>query len=302
MSVLNSLIAKTLPLVPKAIVGKVSSRYIAGENLADAIRVVKEINDLGMMATLDILGEDVYEREVAESIRLQWENVLREIRNRELDSNISIKLSQLGFRFDQDYCYRTTRTLVQAAAEKGNFVRIDMEDSSMTGVTIEIYKRLRGDGFENIGIVIQAYLHRSDKDVRELAKMKANFRLCKGIYIESPDIAYQDRDEIRRSYGLLLRTMIEAGCYVGIATHDDYLIEKAYELIEKNRVDKSHYEFQMLLGVRDQLRRSIVQEGHRLRVYVPYGEQWYAYSVRRLKENPRIAGYVLKSMFRRNNS
>ncbi len=302
MSVLNSLIAKTLPLVPKAVVGRVSSRYIAGEDLADAIRVVKEMNGMGMMATLDILGEDVYEREVAESIRLQWETVLQEVKNQELDSNISIKLSQLGFRIDQDYCYQTTRTLVQAAAEKGNFVRIDMEDSSMTSATIELYKRLRGDGFENVGVVIQSYLHRSDKDVRELAKMKANFRLCKGIYIESPDIAYQDREEIRRSYGLLLRIMIEAGCYVGIATHDDYLIEKAYELIEKNRVDKSRYEFQMLLGVRDQLRASIVRNGHRLRVYVPYGEQWYAYSIRRLKENPQIAGYVLKSMFTGNNS
>lgn len=302
MSVLNSFIAKTLPFVPKAIVGKVSARYIAGEHLDDAVRAIMKINGQGMKATIDILGEDVHEHEVAEATRSQWLNVLDEIKRRNLDSNISIKLSQLGFRIDQEYCYRTARTLVEAAAERGNFVRIDMEDSTMTSATIELYKRLRAEGFENVGMVIQAYLHRSDKDVRELTKMKANFRLCKGIYLESPDIAYQDRDDIRRNYGLLLRTMIEAGCYVGIATHDDYLVEKAHELIEKDRLEKNRYEFQMLLGVRDQLRSSIVQAGHMLRVYVPFGEQWYAYSVRRLKENPQIAGYVLKAMFSGNGS
>lgn len=302
MSLFDALVAKTLPLVPKAIVGKVSARYIAGESLADAVRVIKEINRNGMMATLDVLGEDVHELEVAASIRDQWLNVLQEIKDQHLDSNISIKLSQLGFRVDQDTCYRMVRTLAEEAAERGNFIRLDMEDSSMTTPTIALYKRLRADGFENIGVVIQSYLRRSEADVRELVKMNTNFRLCKGIYLESPDIAYQDRDEIRRSYGLLLRTMMEAGCTVGIATHDEYLIDKAYELIGKNRLDKSRYEFQMLLGVHDRLRTSIVREGHRLRVYVPYGEQWYAYSVRRLKENPQIAGYVLKSMFTGNNS
>ncbi|MEK7670515.1 MAG: proline dehydrogenase family protein, partial [Bacteroidota bacterium] len=168
--------------------------------------------------------------------------------------------------------------------------------------TIEIYKRLREWGFENVGIVIQAYLKRSDADIRALVKLKANFRICKGIYIESSDIAYQDRDDIRRNFVLLVRTIIENGCYVGIATHDEYLVEKSYDLIQRNSLDRSRYEFQMLLGVREALRDKILSDGHRLRVYVPYGEQWYAYSMRRLKENPQIAGYIMKALFSPNGN
>lgn len=302
MELLNSFIAKTLPFIPKPIVGKVSSRYIAGTNLPAAVAVVQHLNAQGMMATLDILGEDVHERARAESIRNDWISVLDEIRRRGLDSNISVKPSQLGFRIDPDFCYGILRGLVQAAAERGNFVRIDMEDSTMTTATLALYRKLRAEGFDNVGVVIQAYLHRSDADVRDLATMKANVRLCKGIYRESPDIAYQDRDEIRRSFGLLLRVLIENGCPVGIATHDEYLVDKAYELIGKTGAGKDRYEFQMLLGVREQLRLSIIAAGHRLRVYVPYGDQWYAYSVRRLKENPQIAGYVLRALLTGNNT
>lgn len=302
MELLNSFIAKTLPFIPKPIVGKVSSRYIAGTRLSDAVAAVQKLNAQGMMATLDILGEDVHEREKAETLRREWIRVLDEIKDRRLDSNISVKPSQLGFRIDPDFCYGILRSLVQAAHERGNFVRIDMEDSTMTTATLAQYRRLRAEGFENVGVVIQAYLHRSDPDVRELVKMKANVRLCKGIYRESPDIAYQDRDEIRRSFGLLMRVLIENGCYVGIATHDEYLVEKAYELIEKIKPERNRYEFQMLLGVREQLRSSVVSAGHRLRVYVPYGDQWYAYSVRRLKENPQIAGYVLRALLTGNNT
>lgn len=296
MSLLNSFIAKSLPFIPKPIVGKVSSRYIAGTRLADAVRKVRELNQDGFMATMDILGEDMHERPAAERIMVEWLRVLDEIKASGVNSNISVKPSQLGFRIDPEYCYNNLRALAQAAREHGNFVRIDMEDSTMTTATIDFHNRLRNEGFENIGIVIQAYLHRSDADVRALVKTKANFRLCKGIYRESPDIAYQDRDDIRRNFGLLLRVIIENGCYVGIATHDEYLVEKAYELITKNNLAKGRYEFQMLLGVREQLRRSIIDAGHRLRVYVPFGDQWYAYSVRRLKENPQIAGYVLRAL------
>jgi proline dehydrogenase len=302
VELLNSFIAKTLPFIPKPIVGRVSSRYIAGTRLTDAVAAVQKLNAQGMMATLDILGEDVHDRDKAEGIRAEWVRVLDEIENHGLDSNISVKPSQLGFRIDPDFCYGILRSIVQAAHERGNFVRIDMEDSTMTTATLAMYRRLRAEGFENVGVVIQAYLHRSDADVRELVKMKANVRLCKGIYRESPDIAYQDRDEIRRSFGLLMRVLIESGCYVGIATHDEYLVDKAYELIQRNKPDRNRYEFQMLLGVREQLRSSIVSAGHRLRVYVPYGDQWYAYSVRRLKENPQIAGYVLRALFTGNNT
>lgn len=296
MSILNSFIAKSLPFIPKVIVGKVSSRYIAGTKLPDAVNVIRQLNAGSLMATLDILGEDIHERPAAEAIGVEWRSVLKEISDQKLDSNISVKPSQMGFRIDPEYCYANVRNLVAEAGRVNNFVRIDMEDSTMTTATIDLYKRLRAEGHNNVGIAIQAYLHRSDADVRGLAKLKANFRLCKGIYRESPDIAYQDRDEIRRNYALLLRTMLESGCYVGIATHDEYLIEKAYELIQKGKQQKNQYEFQMLLGVREQMRNSIVKAGHRLRVYVPFGEQWYAYSVRRLKENPQIAGYILKAM------
>ncbi|MEX2190575.1 MAG: proline dehydrogenase family protein [Bacteroidota bacterium] len=296
MNFLNSVIAKSLPFIPKPIVGKVSSRYIAGTKLSDAINAVRDLNRRQMMATLDILGEDIVERPAAEQIKQEWVRVVDEIKTTGVDSNISVKPSQLGFRLDTEYCYANLRFLVEMARERGNTVRIDMEDSTMTTATIGLYKRLRNEGFENVGIAIQAYLHRSDADVRDLVKMKANFRLCKGIYRESPDIAYQDKDEIRRNFGLLLRVMMENGCYVGIATHDEYLVEKSYELISRNNLPRERYEFQMLLGVREQLRKSILVAGHRLRVYVPFGDQWYAYSIRRLKENPEIAGYVLRAL------
>ncbi|HEX9615146.1 MAG TPA: proline dehydrogenase family protein [Bacteroidota bacterium] len=302
MTLLNSFLAKSLPFIPKPVVGKVSSRYIAGTKLSDAVEVVREFSDRKIMTTLDILGEDVHERDKAEAVRSEWMRVLEAIEAGGLDSNISVKPSQIGFRIDPDFCYQNLRSLVEAARARRNFVRIDMEDSTMTSATIHLYKRLREEGFDNIGIVIQAYLHRSDADVRSLVGMKANFRLCKGIYRESPDIAYQDPDEIRWNFRLLLRVMIENGCYVGIATHDEYLVDKAYELIARSRLANDRYEFQMLLGVREQLRKSIVEAGHRLRVYVPFGEQWYAYSVRRLKENPKIAGYVLKALLTGNNT
>ncbi len=296
MSFLNSIIAKALPYIPKPVVEKVSRRYIAGTTLRDATRVIRDLEGRGMIATLDILGEDVHERSAAQSTRDEWKKVLEEIKSMGVKSNISVKLSQIGLRIDKEFCFQNLRSIVEAARERSNFVRIDMEDSSTTSTTLEIHRKLQSAGFDNVGVVIQAYLRRSDADVRELVKTKANIRLCKGIYVESPEIAFQDRDEIRRNFILLLRTIVENGSYVGIATHDDYLIEKSYELIQRSQVPKDRYEFQMLLGVREGLRKSIVEGGHRLRVYVPYGEQWYAYSIRRLKENPQIAGYVLKAM------
>ncbi len=301
MLFLNRLIASSLPYVPKSVVAQVSKRYIAGPTLEDAVRGVKDINAKGMRATLDLLGEDVQEQSEAIAIKDEWLNIIQSINNQRLDSNISVKLSQLGLRFDKEFCYRNLLALVEAAQRARNFVRIDMEDSSTTTETLELYRRLRESGFDNVGVVIQAYLRRSEEDVRSLAKLKTSFRLCKGIYIEPPEIGYQDRDEVRRNFVLLLRIMLEFGCYVGIATHDAYLIDKAYELLQKYRLQPHQYEFQMLLGVREQLREKILRDGHRLRVYIPYGEHWYAYSVRRLKENPQIAGYVLKALLFRNN-
>lgn len=297
MSVVNQIIAKTLPFVPKSIVGRVSRKYIAGVALDDAVRVVRDLNSQTMMATLDILGEDILEREPAIRMVTNWKKVIKRIKEHALDSNISIKLSQLGLRIDRDLCYQNVRSILQHAHDHQNFVRIDMEDSSTTDGTLDIYRRLRSDGFRNVGVVIQAYLRRSEQDVKDLLKLNANFRLCKGIYIESPTIAFKQKEEIRKNFVLLMKLMLENGSYIGIATHDEYLIDEAYTFLEREKFGREKYEFQMLLGVRERLRDSIVNAGHRLRVYVPFGEKWYAYSVRRLKENPQIAGYVWRSMF-----
>jgi proline dehydrogenase len=302
MSFFNTVVARALPYIPKSIVGQVSKRYIAGTTLADAVRVVRDLNARGMMATLDLLGEDVHDVAEAVATKDEWLNIVQTVKDQTLDSNVSLKLSQLGLRIDRELCYNNVKAIVEAARKVGNFVRIDMEDSSTTDDTLALYRRLRDDGFDNVGVVIQAYLRRSEADVRSLVAMKANVRLCKGIYREPEDIAYHEREEIRRQFVLLLRIMMESGCYVGIATHDEYVIDNAYELIHQLGLERSRYEFQMLLGVRESLRDTIVRQGHRLRVYVPFGEKWYAYSVRRLKENPQIAGYVVKALFRLNSS
>jgi proline dehydrogenase len=302
MSFFNTVVARALPYIPKSIVGQVSKRYIAGTTLADAVRVVRDLNARGMMATLDLLGEDVHDVAEAVATKDEWLNIVQTVKDQTLDSNVSLKLSQLGLRIDRELCYNNVKAIVEAARKVGNFVRIDMEDSSTTDDTLALYRRLRDDGFDNVGVVIQAYLRRSEADVRSLVAMKANVRLCKGIYREPEDIAYHEREEIRRQFVLLLRIMMESGCYVGIATHDEYVIDNAYELIHQLGLERSRYEFQMLLGVRESLRDTIVRQGHRLRVYVPFGEKWYAYSVRRLKENPQIAGYVVRALFRLNSS
>ncbi len=302
MSFFNAVVARALPYIPKSIVGQVSKRYIAGTTLADAVRVVRDLNARGMMATLDLLGEDVYDVAEAVATKDEWLKIVQTVKDQTLDSNVSLKLSQLGLRIDRELCYDNVKAIVEAARKVGNFVRIDMEDSSTTDDTLALYRRLRNDGFDNVGVVIQAYLRRSEADVRSLVAMKANVRLCKGIYREPEDIAFHDREEIRRQFVLLLRIMMESGCYVGIATHDEYVIDNSYTLIHQLGLERARYEFQMLLGVRESLRDAIVRQGHRLRVYVPFGEKWYAYSVRRLKENPQIAGYVVKALFRLNSS
>lgn len=297
MSILNKLVVAALPIIPKSIVGQVAKRYIAGTTLPDAVRVVKELNAKRMVATMDLLGEYINEAKEATQVRDNIVSILQAINNNQLGSNVSIKPTQLGLKIDQELCYQNIRSLVEEAKRLGNFVRIDMEDATTTDGTLEIYRRLRKEGYSNVGVVIQAYLHRSESDVRALIKEGANLRLCKGIYNESPAIAYKDRRQIKENYLKLLQIIFEGGSYVGIATHDDYLIVEAYKLVQKYGLKKDQYEFQMLLGVREALRDQIVRDGYRLRVYVPYGEQWYAYSTRRLKENPYMAWYITKALF-----
>ncbi len=298
MELLNRLIVKTMPIVPKPIIRRVSNRYIAGDTLQDAVRLVRDLNQRGMMATLDLLGEFISKREEATATAAAYIQSLDEIAKEKLDSNISIKLTAFGLKLNYDFCLDNVRRVVQHAAGLGNFVRLDMEDSSCTTDTIRIYHTLRQD-FKNVGIVIQAYMRRSLADIRGFMANGAatNVRLCKGIYIEPRNIAYKNRELINKNFTFLLDELIHGGAYVGIATHDERLVWDGMRLVDHLKLPKDRYEFQMLLGVDEELRDVIVNAGHRLRIYVPYGKHWYAYSVRRLQENPQIAGYVVKNFF-----
>jgi proline dehydrogenase len=295
---LHAAIVRTLPLVPKSIVRRIASRYVAGETLDEALTVVASLNAQGCMATLDVLGEDITRLDETEATVLAYEKALAAIAARRLDSNISVKLTALGLKLDPGHCRAQFSRIVDAARATSNFVRIDMEDSSVTEETIRIFLEFR-ERYPRVGIVLQAYLRRSPEDARRIAKVGGNVRVCKGIYVEPPEIAYQDREKIREGFMELVDLLLDANSYVGIATHDPLLVERARASVARRKLPREAYEFQMLLGVAGGLRRRLVAEGHRLRVYIPYGDAWYAYSVRRLKENPSIAGNVLKGIFQR---
>jgi len=297
MTVVDRLIALTLPLVPKSVVRKVANRYIAGESMDDAIRVAAALNTLGIRATMDVLGEDVHRFEQAQAAADEYTRLLEEIHRLQLDANVSIKLTQFGLKVDKRDCYELVDALLRRAASLRNFVRIDMEDSSCTTDTLAIYRRLRRD-HSNVGVVIQAYLRRTQRDVAALADLQPNYRLCKGVYVEPRNIAYRDMPIINLNYAAILERLLRNGSYVGIATHDEMMVWHAMQLIRDLNLPPTAYEFQMLLGVDEELRDIVRHEGHNLRVYIPYGRDWYAYSVRRLRENPRLAGYVLKAMFK----
>lgn len=296
MNLLNSLIVGTMPIVPKPIVAKIAGRYIAGASLNDAVATVRSLNASGAMATVDVLGEDIFTREQAMQSRDGSLAVLNAEAEHALDSNLSIKLTSLGLKMDTQFCIDNTSAIIDTAKRTNNFVRIDMEDRTCTDDTLMIYRAMRAR-HDKVGIVIQAYLHRSENDIRALAGEKANVRLCKGIYVEPADAAIKDRKGIQDNYLKLLRILLEGGSYVGIATHDDVLINGAKKMVQEMKLGRDKYEFQMLLGVRDETRKRLIAEGHRLRVYVPFGKDWYAYSIRRLKENPQMAGHVFKAIF-----
>ncbi len=300
MSLFNKLVVSSLPLVPKSIVRKFASRYIAGETLADAVRCVRQIKDEGACATLDVLGEDIFTQEEAIESRKKSIDVLHAITREKLDCNLSIKLTSLGLKLDLDFCRENVREILKVAAQENIFVRFDMEDSTCTTDTINIFRTLHKD-FPNTGIVLQAYLLRTEEDAKSLMQsgMK-NFRLCKGIYKEAASIAFQSREDVQINYLKVLRVMFDSMAYVGVATHDSVLVDGANQIIADLGLKKAEYEFQMLLGVRPELRNKLVKDGHKVRLYVPFGESWHAYSMRRFKENPEIAGYVAKAVFMRN--
>ena len=291
MALVDRAIVRLLPAVPKPVVRRISSRYIAGEELEDALRVVREVNAEGKLATIDVLGEEITNPDEARAIAADYRRAFEAIEREGLDSNVSVKLTALGLGLGYDLCRENLMDVVSHAAG-GNFVRVDMEDSSTTDDNLRLYRELREAGHENVGVVLQARLKRTLDDVEALAGLRPSVRLCKGIYLEPSEIAYRDFEAIRSNFVSVLDALWDAGCYVGIATHDEWLIEQAQKGIEERGLGREEYEFQMLLGVRPALGDELVRAGHRLRIYTPFGRHWYAYSVRRLQENPKIAGYI----------
>jgi proline dehydrogenase len=299
VAVLDRAIARTLPAIPKRVVRRLSDRYIAGPALADAIETVRTLNAAGKKATLDVLGEEVGTAEEAVAIRAEYEEATEAIEREGLDANVSVKPTALGLKVDPELCADSVRALVLKAAERGRFVRMDMEDSTTTTATLDLYRRLRAEGHDNIGIVLQAMLRRTLDDVLELADLKPNVRVCKGIYVEPAELAYQGDEAIRFNFVEAMSALWSNGAKVAVATHDDVLVATALGLIEEGRLGLERYEFQLLLGVREELADELVRGGHTVRIYVPYGRKWYEYSLRRLQENPKVAGYVARDTLRR---
>ncbi|MHB1400643.1 MAG: proline dehydrogenase family protein [Trichloromonadaceae bacterium] len=296
MSLFNYLVSKTIMHVPGPIVGFFAKGYIAGGHLDDAVRVTEAFNRQGMLTTIDILGEFIKTRDEARFFRDQCRQILEVIRTKGLQSNLSLKPSQMGLLLDQEFAFQNIRELVKLAQENQSFVRIDMEDVACTDATIDFYRRLRSEFPGHLGTVLQSYLRRTPADIDSLADAPMNFRLCKGIYNEPRLHAYKDPFVINRNFIYCLEKLFQKKAYVGIATHDEKLVFESLRLIEQYGLKKDEYEFQMLLGVDEELRRILVEGGHRLRVYVPYGEAWMPYSRRRLKENPMIAQHALKQL------
>jgi len=279
-------------------VRRLSDRYIAGPELADAIDTVRALNEAGRKATLDVLGEEVATADEALAIRAEYEQAMTAIEDEGVDANVSVKLTGLGLKVDPELCAESVRALVEIAAGHGRFVRIDMEDSSTTAATLDLYRELRAEGHLNVGIVLQAMLRRTLDDVGELVELQPNVRVCKGIYVEPADIAYQGDEAVRFNFVETIAALWEGGAKVAVATHDGALVAKALELIRDRGLGLERYEFQLLLGVREELADELVRGGHTVRIYVPYGRKWYEYSLRRLQENPKLAGYVARDVVR----
>jgi proline dehydrogenase len=296
VSIFNKIIVSVTLRLPKKVVGFFSRKYIAGETLQDAINVVKQLNSKGIFATLDVLGESIETREESDEAKKQVMQVLDAINKNNLMANLSVKPSQMGLSIDEEFCLKQISEVVAKANELNIFVRMDMEDSSCTDGTIRIYRNIF-EKFKNVGLVLQSYLKRTYSDTLTLNQIGTNYRLCKGIYIESPSIAYKDKQAIRDNFMKALEAMLKNGNYVGIATHDEYLVKKSYQLIKDLNISKDKFEFQMLLGVKEDLRDKINSDGYKIRIYVPFGKDWYAYSMRRLKENPNVAGHIVKNIF-----
>ena len=298
MSLFDTLVKYGMPFVPKVIVGRVARRYVAGDTLDDAAHTLRALNEEGAMGTVDILGEEVREPVKATAAVAEYLRLLDRIEDEKLDANISIKPTMLGLNIDQTLCDENLLRIVGRAAGFDNFVRIDMEDHTCTDNTIRLFRQMHEKHPTTVGVVLQSYLHRTIADINDLLPLAPNIRICKGIYREPREIAWKDFETIRANFIFATEKLLSSGAYVGIATHDPHLVWAGMQIVDRLGLDRDRYEFQMLLGVDPELRRIILSNGHRLRVYVPYGRDWYPYSIRRLRENPTVAHHVVRAMFR----
>ena len=288
--------------MPKKLVWVFSKRYIAGETIEEGLLASKLLNEKKIEVTIDLLGEFIKTIDEATENRNQYFEIIKRFTDEKITGNFSLKPTMFGLLIDKNICFKYLREIVALAAERNTFIRIDMEDSACVDLEIEIYNKLRAEFPKNVGLVLQAYLRRTMSDLEKFNIINAggyplNFRLCKGIYVEPEKIAFKGYQEVRDNYLKDLEFMLKNNMYAAIATHDKYLVEQSLKLIEKYNVPKTRYEFQMLFGVTPELRQSIVENGHKMRVYVPFGKQWFNYSTRRLKENPKMASEIIKALF-----
>jgi proline dehydrogenase len=298
----NKLIAHMLPYMPKKLVWIFSKRYVAGETIVDGLKVSRQLNDEKITVTIDLLGEFIKDIGEATENKNNYLKIIDRFTNENIQGNFSLKPTMFGLLIDKETCYMNIREIVAKAAEKNNFIRIDMEDSQCVDAEIELFRRLKTEFPKHVGLVVQAYLKRTSDDVKSLLDINSpeaplNFRLCKGIYVEPADIAYKEYETVRQKFLENLEYMLANKIYVGIATHDKFLVEEAEKRIRKYDVPENMFEFQMLHGVTPDLRKSIVDRGYLVRVYVPYGKDWFGYCTRRLKENPKMASHIIKALF-----
>lgn len=299
---LNKLIANILPYMPKKLVWVFSKRYIAGETIEEGLLASKLLNEKNIEITIDLLGEFIQTIDEAEENKNHYIEIVTRFTSEKIKGNFSLKPTMFGLLIDKEMCYKYIREIVALATKKNSFVRIDMEDSQCVDDELDIFRKLKLEFPQNVGLVLQAYLRRTQSDLEKLNDLNSDdypisFRLCKGIYVEPENISFKDFKEVQQNFLNDLEFMFKNKMYVGIATHDKFLVENSYKLIEKYNVPKTKYEFQMLYGVTPELRKSIVDNGHLMRVYVPYGKQWFKYSTRRLKENPKMATEIIKALF-----
>ena len=299
---LNKLIANMLPYMPKKLIWVFSKRYIAGETIEEGLLASKLLNEKGIEVTVDVLGEFITTLDEAEANMHEYFELIERFTNEGVKGNFSIKPTMFGLLIDKDVCFNYIHEIVVLAASKNSFVRIDMEDSQCVDMEVEIFKKLRSEFPKNVGLVLQAYMRRTISDLEDMKELNTaaspiNFRLCKGIYVEPESVAFKGYEEVRANFLAGLKYMFENKMYAAIATHDKYLVDESLKMIGEMNIPKNMYEFQMLYGVTPELRQSIVDDGHLVRVYVPYGIKWFRYSTRRLKENPKMAQHIIKALF-----